>query len=63
MHKRLTIPCIKMVTTNKIIDIYDGHFQLILDFPDKSVLYKIIDTNYKYVWLFDHVENGVEYRR
>jgi hypothetical protein len=50
-----------MVTTNKIIDIYDGHFQLILDFPDKSVLYKIIDTNYKYVWLFDHVENGVEW--
>lgn len=50
-----------MVEVNKIIELYSGHFQLILDFPDKSELFKILDMNYKYVWLFEHTEDAVEW--
>jgi hypothetical protein len=50
-----------MVECNKIIELYKGHFQLILDFPDKSVLNKIIDRRYKFVWLFEHIEDAIEW--
>lgn len=50
-----------MVECNKIIELYKGHFQIILDFPEKSDLYKIIDKSYKYVWLFDHIEDSIEW--
>ena len=50
-----------MVEPNKITEIYKGHYQLILDFPDKSELYKIIDIEYKYVWIFNHIEDAVEW--
>jgi hypothetical protein len=50
-----------MVETNKITELYDGHFQLILDSPDKLALYKIIDPSYRYVWMFEHQENKVEW--
>lgn len=50
-----------MVECNKIIELYNGHYQLILDFPDKSGLYKIIDSNYKFVWLIEHIEDSVEW--
>ena len=50
-----------MEEPNKITEIYKGHYQLILDFPDKSELYKIIDIEYKYVWIFNHIEDAVEW--
>ncbi len=50
-----------MVEANKIIELYEGHFQLILDFPDKSELHKVIDKSYEYVWIREHIENAVEW--
>jgi hypothetical protein len=41
---------------NKIIEIYKGHFQVILDFPTQNDLYKIISNNYKYIWGIEHKE-------
>lgn len=42
--------------TNKIAEIYKGHFQVILDFPSQNDLYKIINNDYKYVWGVEHNE-------
>ena len=50
-----------MEECNKIIELYNGHFQLILNISDKFELYKIIDQNYKYVWLIEHIEDSVEW--
>ncbi|MDR0232140.1 MAG: hypothetical protein LBI82_08490 [Dysgonamonadaceae bacterium] len=38
------------IETNKIKEIFKGHYQVILDFPHKEDLLKIIDISYKYVW-------------
>ena len=42
--------------TNKITEIYKGHFQVILDFPSQNDLYKIISNDYKYIWCVEHNE-------
>lgn len=42
--------------TNKISEIYKGHFQVILDFPTQNDLYKIISNDYQYVWGIEHKE-------
>lgn len=42
--------------TNKITEIYKGHFQVILDFPNQNDLYKIISNDYKYIWGVEHNE-------
>ena len=42
--------------TNKITEIYKGHFQVILDFPTQNDLYKIINNDYKYIWGIEHNE-------
>ena len=49
------------IETNKIEEIYKGHYQVILDFPTPSDLIKIIDMSYKYVWSIEHKENLVEW--
>jgi hypothetical protein len=51
------------IETNKIKEIYKGHYQVILDFPSPSDLTKIIDTSYKYVWCIEHNENSVEWEK
>lgn len=47
-----------MVETNSIFEIYQGHYQVILDSPSPQFLENIIDASYKYVWCFEHEENG-----
>ncbi len=42
--------------TNKITEIYRGHFQVILDFPNQNDLHKIISNDYKYIWGVEHNE-------
>lgn len=46
-----------MIECNKITEIYKGHYQMILDFPDINDLYKIININYKYIWIYDYIES------
>lgn len=50
-----------MVETNKIIELFEGHYQVILDLPEKPDLLKIIDLSFQYVWIFGHTENEVEW--
>ena len=50
------------IETNKISEIYKGHYQVILDFPDQSNLKDIIDTSYKYVWDVEHYEIPLEWK-
>jgi hypothetical protein len=52
-----------MLEYNKISEIYSGHYQLILDLPNKNELFKIIDLRYKYVWIIDHIENAIEWSK
>lgn len=47
--------------TNKIIEIYKGHYQTILDFPNPTDLFKIVDVSYKYIWGFEHRETQIEW--
>lgn len=49
------------MVVNQIHELFKGHYQVILDFPDKIDLYKIIDKSYKFVWGFEHIENAVEW--
>lgn len=54
-----------MIECNKITEIYKGHYQVILNFPEIADLNKIIDKDYEYVWVYDHLENAnkwVEYK-
>ncbi|MDD3036926.1 hypothetical protein [Bacteroides sp.] len=50
------------IETNKISEIYKGHYQVILDFPDQSNLKDIIDVSYKYVWGVEHYEIPLEWK-
>lgn len=50
-----------MIECNTIKELYKGHYQLILDFPEKEELYKIIDLSYRYVWMINHIENSIEW--
>ncbi len=45
----------------KIVEIFDGHYQVLLDSFDKLNLFRIIDRSYKYVWGIGHIENAVEW--
>lgn len=47
--------------TNKIKEIYKGHYQTILDFPTPNDLFNIVDISYKYIWGFEHTESQVEW--
>jgi hypothetical protein len=44
------------IETNKIKELYKGHYQVILDFPKPNELTKILDVSYKYVWGVEHQE-------
>lgn len=46
---------------NEITTLYDGHYQLILDFQSKLDIIKILNTSYKYVWGTNHIENSVNW--
>ena len=48
-----------MIETNKIKEIYKGHYQVILDFPEPKDLFKIVDVSYKYIWSIGHYESSV----
>ena len=50
-----------MIKTNQIEEIFKGFYRVILDFPDKSILFKVLDKSYKYVWVVEHIENGIEW--
>ena len=50
-----------MANYNEITKIYDGHYQVILDFTSKLDIIKILDSSYKYVWGINHVENSVDW--
>lgn len=50
-----------MVETNKIEEIYTGHYQTILDFPIPNDLLNIVDSSYKYIWGFEHREAPIEW--
>lgn len=52
-----------MIETNKIIEVYQGHYQVILDFPEPSDLTKIIDISHRYVWGISHHEISVEWAK
>ncbi|MGB1204515.1 MAG: hypothetical protein ACPG5B_02645 [Chitinophagales bacterium] len=43
--------------TNEIIELYKGHYLVILDFPTALDLKHIIEPNYKFVWCVEHHEN------
>jgi len=45
-----------MIEVNKIIEIYAGHYQVILDFPTPSDLKNILDISYSYIWGISHNE-------
>lgn len=45
-----------MVHVNKIEEIYKGHYQVILEFPDALVLEKVLDMSYKFIWGINHNE-------
>jgi len=51
------------IETNKIEEIYKGHYQVILDFPNQNDLIKILDISYKYVWGIEHNENSLEWEK
>ncbi|NDP22426.1 MAG: hypothetical protein GZ091_15280 [Paludibacter sp.] len=50
-----------MVNCNEITILYEGHYQLILDFNSKLDIIKILDTSYIYVWGINHVEDSVNW--
>jgi len=50
-----------MVNCNEITKLYEGHYQLILDFHSKLDIIKILDTSCKYVWGINHIENSVNW--
>jgi len=52
-----------MVNYNKINQLYDGHYQVILDFTSKLDIINIIDSSYKYVWGINHIENSVDWAK
>lgn len=45
----------------EITILYEGHYQLILDFQSKLDIIKILDTSYTYVWGINHIENSVNW--
>ena len=49
------------IEVNTIKEIYIGHYQVILDFPEPKDLLKIIEPSYKYIWGFEHNENSIEW--
>ena len=51
----------KMLEINKIQEVFKGHFQVILDFPDATDLPKILDETVKYVWGIEHKEGGASW--
>ena len=51
------------IEVNKIKEIYPGHYFVLLDFPAKEDLYEIVDLSYKYIWGFNHIENGTEWKK
>ena len=51
------------IEVNKIKEIYKGHYQVILDFPEPQDLLKIIEPTYKYIWGFEHSENSIEWAK
>lgn len=49
---------------NVIREIFKGHYQVILDFPDVADIGKILSLEYQYIWGFSHTEhrtNWVDY--
>ena len=50
------------VRVNEIIPISNDQYILILDFPPIDILYSLIDENYKYVWICEHLEVGCEWK-
>jgi hypothetical protein len=52
-----------MVQCNKIIEIFEGHYQVILDSPSKLDVLKIIDKSYDFVWGVSHIENAIEWAK
>lgn len=51
------------IKVNEITQIYDNQYQLILDFPSIDILYKIVNPNYKYVWIYNHTEIGPSWNK
>lgn len=45
-----------MIEVNKIKELYQEHYQVILDFPEAQDLEKLLDKSYKYVWGVEHNE-------
>jgi len=45
-----------MVEVNKIEEIYNGHYQVMLDFPTPTDLVKVIDNSYQFICRIDHNE-------
>lgn len=50
------------IEINKIKEIYNKHYFVLLDFPTPNDLFKILDRSYKYVWGVEHSENKTEWK-
>ena len=51
------------IEVNKIKKIYQGHYMMLLDFPDKDWLKYLLDDSYKYVWVVDYCMQGCEWSK
>lgn len=51
-----------MIETNKIKEIYPGHYQMILDYPTVNFLPNILNKEMGFVWVVGHVENGDDWK-
>lgn len=43
-------------TLYRIREVYDTHFCVRIDLDYEEVLYKVLDSTYKYVWILEHSE-------
>jgi hypothetical protein len=50
-----------MIEINKIKEIYPGYFHVLLDFPEKKDILKILDFTYTFIWGINHIENSIEW--
>lgn len=46
------------IKINEITQLDNNQYQLILDFPSIDILYKIVNPDYKYIWIYNHTEIG-----
>jgi hypothetical protein len=52
-----------MIKPNVIEEIHSGHYWVLLDFPLKDIVLKLLSPEYKYVWLIDYQLNYVVWER